>query len=359
MEISDNSDAALVSLFLSFALADDELHPKEMEVISQVCKELGIPPDVVAKVLHEYVPDGEFVSSCKRAMGKITNETLQNKAFITLCDIAAADDVFHKNEKLFLSLAFEQWNVEAAASLDEFEWDDQQREVVEAPETARLEVYAGPGMGKTAVACARVSKLIEAGVEPTNIWLLSFTRTAVQEIRDRIEFVAEDSHSVLGVKIGTIDSRAWRIRCGFSEGEVEKLFGGYDASIRSVIDLIDKNPREICEFLDSLEHVIIDEAQDITGVRARLIFTMLKLLPATCGVTIFVDPAQAIYGFTTDGEDVLEEDHVNLFDLLKEDLGPRICPNRVTYDPQNRCPKFNRAYRRSQARHLCQRRYRR
>ena len=83
-------------------------------------------------------------------------------------------------------------------------------------ETDRLEVYAGPGMGKTAVACARVSALIEAGVEPTNIWLLSFTRTAVQEIRDRIELFAEDSHSVLGVKIGTIDSRAWRIRCGFS-----------------------------------------------------------------------------------------------------------------------------------------------
>ncbi len=40
-----------------------------------------------------------------------------------------------------------------------------------------------------------------------------------------------------------------------------------------------------------------------------------------CGVTIFVDPAQAIYGFTTDGENVSEEDRVNLFDLLKEDVG--------------------------------------
>ncbi|MCY4428210.1 MAG: AAA family ATPase [Halieaceae bacterium] len=322
MEIPANSDAALVSLFLSFALVDDVLHPKEMEVIRQVCKELSIPPDVVSNVFHNYVPDGEFASSCKRAMANITDETLQNKAFITLCDIAAADDVFHKNERLFLSLAFEQWSVEAAASLDEFEWDDQQREVVEAPEFARLEVDAGPGMGKTAVACSRVSKLIEAGVEPTNIWLLSFTRTAVQEIRERIELFAEESHSVLGVKIGTIDSRAWRIRLGFSEGEVEKLFGSYDASILSVIDLIDNSPREIREFLESLEHVIIDEAQDITGVRARLLLRMLKLLPSRCGVTIFVDPAQAIYGFTTDGEDVLEEDRVNLIDLLEEDFNP-------------------------------------
>ena len=322
MEITTNSDAALVSLFFSFALADDELHPKEMEVITQACNELNIAPDVVSNVLLDYEsPDAEFVSSCKRAMSTITDETLQNKAIVTLCDIAAADDIFNEKEKIFLSLAHQYWHVEVASNLDVFHWDDRQREIIEAPPTARLEVHAGPGMGKTAVACARVSKLIEFNVEPTNIWLLSFTRTAVQEIRDRIELFAENSQSVLGVKVGTIDSRAWRIRCGFSEGEVERLFGSYDASIQNVIDLINDNPREISEFLETLEHVIIDEAQDITGVRARLIATMLRLLPETCGVTIFVDPAQAIYGFTTDGENVREEDRVNLFDLLKKDAG--------------------------------------
>ena len=43
-EITANSDAALVSLFLSFASADGELHPKEMEVIRQVCNETGNRP---------------------------------------------------------------------------------------------------------------------------------------------------------------------------------------------------------------------------------------------------------------------------------------------------------------------------
>ena len=221
---------------------------------------------------------------------------------------------------MFLSLAHERWRVEVDSNLDVFQWDDRQKDVIESLPTARLAVHAGPGMGKTAVACARVSKLIEFDVEPTNIWLLSFTRTAVQEIRNRIKLFAENSQSVLGVKVGTIDSRAWRIRCGFSEGEVERLFGSYDASIQDVIDLISNNPREISEFLETLEHVIIDEAQDITGVRAQLIVTMLKLLPETCGVTIFLDPAQAIYGFTTDGENVSAEDRVGLIDLLKHDL---------------------------------------
>ena len=322
MEIIDNSDAALVSLFLSFAYIDGELHPTEVQVINQACKELEIDTDLVATVLREHgIPEGDFISSCKQAMSRITDEDLQNRALITLCDIAAADDVFDKNEQVFLTLAAERWQVEASSHADEFAWDEHQRQVVEAPAAARLEVHAGPGMGKTAVACARVSRLIEAGVEPTNIWLLSFTRTAVQEIRNRIELFAEDSHSILGVKIGTLDSRAWRVRCGFSEGEVKKLFGSYDANIQDVIDLVEENPHDIREFMESLEHVIIDEAQDIVGNRARLIALMLGLLSEGCGVTVFADPAQAIYGFTTDGENVAEEDRINLLGLMKEELG--------------------------------------
>ena len=319
LEIAENSDTALVALFLNFALVDGELHPNELEVIRQVCKELGIAPDLVSKVLSEHETScGNFISSCKQAMCRITDEDLRIKAIITLCDIAAADEVLKHNEQVFLSLVVEQWNVEVSPSV-EIEWDEQQREIIEAVETDRLIVHAGPGMGKTAVACARVSNLIDNHVAPPNIWLLSFTRTAVREIQDRIESFAEDSNSVLGIKIGTIDSRAWRIRCGFSDGEVENLFGSYDASIQSVLDLIEEKPTEICEFLDSLEHVIIDEAQDITGIRSRLIVKILSLLPPSCGVTIFVDPAQAIYGFTTDGEDVPEEDRVNLLDLFDED----------------------------------------
>ena len=319
MEIPENSNTAMVSLLLNFAYIDGECHPKEVEVIKRVCADLDIDSNVIAAILQDHgMPEGDFISSCKQAMSKITDENLQDKALVALCDIAAADNVFDENEQTFLSLASEHWGVQAIEHAD-FKLDDHQRLIVEATENERLEVHAGPGMGKTHVACVRISKLIEAGIEPSNIWLLSFTRTAVQEIRNRIEQFAEDSQSVLGVKIGTIDSRAWRIRCGFSDGEVDKLFGGYDASIRSVIDMIEEDPRDIKEFLESLDHVIIDEAQDITGPRARLISTMLKLLPEHCGITVFADPAQAIYGWTTDGEGVPEEDRVNLLGIFKSD----------------------------------------
>ncbi len=317
MQIAENSDGAVVSLLLNFANIDGEVHPKEVEVIRHVCANLNMEPELVTDIAeHQDPPDGDFVSTCVRAMSRITDEDLQNKALLGLCDIAAADDVLHDNERRFLALASERWGVDVVER-EEFVWDDEQRTVVEAGETERQEVHAGPGMGKTAVACARISKLIEYGVEPSNIWLMSFTRTAVQELRDRIESFAGDSNSILGVKIGTIDSRAWRIRSGFSDGEAERLFGGYDASIRSVIDMIETDPRELTEFLESLDHVIIDEAQDITGVRARLIGAMIELLPEHCGVTVFADPAQAIYGWTVDGDGVPEEDRVNLLEIIE------------------------------------------
>ena len=59
------------------------------------------------------------------------------------------------------------------------EWDKSQREVIDAPLEDRILVGAGPGTGKTAVACARVSQLIDqGGLEPSRIWLISFSRNA-------------------------------------------------------------------------------------------------------------------------------------------------------------------------------------
>ena len=319
INIQENSNSALVSLFFSFAYIDGELHHEEIEVIRSACFQLGINSDLVDSILESYtIPELDITSACQASMARITDETLRIKALVTLCDIAAADNKFDKNEQQFLALVSEQWDVKVTNQVEEFKWDESQINVVEASSNRRIIVHAGPGMGKTAVACGRVSRLIDSGVAATNIWLLSFTRTAVREIRDRIESFVEDSNSVLGVRVGTIDSRAWRIRCGFSEDEVKTLFGSYDANIQSVRELIQDNPRELGEFFDSLEHVIIDEAQDITGIRAHLIVDMLKLLPPHCGITIFADGAQAIYGWTTEEVDSLEENRVNLLELLNE-----------------------------------------
>ena len=63
------------------------------------------------------------------------------------------------------------------------------------------------------------------------------------------------------------------------------------------------------EFRDSLaaiEHLVVDEAQDVVGPRADLLSEIIAQLPPRTGVTVLTDDAQAIYGFT-DEEPVADD----------------------------------------------------
>ena len=103
-------------------------------------------------------------------------------------------------------------NIAGKAPLDTG-WDADQRRVIEADTDARLVVEAGPGTGKTAVACARLAYLInEEDIEPSNTWMISFTRTAVAEIRARLHSYVGDAS--FAIRIATIDSHAWSIHSG-------------------------------------------------------------------------------------------------------------------------------------------------
>lgn len=176
------------------------------------------------------------------------------------------------------------------------EWDADQLQVIEADADARLLIEAGPGTGKTAVACARLAHLIrEEDVEPSNTWMISFTRTAVAEIRARLHSYVGDAS--FAIRIATIDSHAWSIHSGHDPNA--RLTGSYEENIARVIDLL-KADEDVADELSQIEHVVIDEAQDLVGQRADLIEELVKRLPPDCGVTVFADEAQAIYGFSDD-----------------------------------------------------------
>lgn len=185
------------------------------------------------------------------------------------------------------------------------DWDLEQLEVImEAPGNWQL-VTAGPGAGKSAVACQRVAYLVDEGVPPSRMLLVSFTRTAVAELRDRIVSYAVAGDRARSVRISTIDSHAWSLRVGFDDEPLPKALGdgSYDLSIARTVELFRLRHPDLCDFMSRLEHLIIDEAQDVMGIRADLVIEMLRSLADTCGVTILADPAQAIYGFTTDDDD--------------------------------------------------------
>ena len=183
--------------------------------------------------------------------------------------------------------------------VDLIEWDQSQREVIGAAANDRLLVGAGPGTGKTAVACKRVSQLVDhEALEPSHIWLISFTRTAVREIRDRIAAYLEDESSAYAVKIATLDSHAWAIHSGF---DVHARMDSYEGNIQGLLTLL-RTDKDVADYVESVEHLVVDEAQDIVGIRAELVIEIIRKLSSASGVTIFADEAQAIYGFADDRE---------------------------------------------------------
>ena len=186
-------------------------------------------------------------------------------------------------------------------SPDKVEWDESQRKVINASPSQRLLVGAGPGTGKTAVACARVAQLInQRDLEPSRIWLISFTRTAVGEIRSRIGTYLKNPATAYAVKIATLDSHVWTIHSGFNDDA--RIIGSYEENIESVLQLVREDESVADYLLENVEHLIVDEAQDIVGIRADLIVSIFGRLSTSCGITLFSDDAQAIYGFADDSE---------------------------------------------------------
>ena len=181
-----------------------------------------------------------------------------------------------------------------------FSWTPEQRLVIEAAANERLLVDAGPGTGKTATACARIAWLImNGGVEASEIWLFSFTRTAVHELRNRISSYLQNPADVAALRIATIDSYAWTIQSGFDNEA--SLTGTFDDNIRRVIELV-KNHEGVFSYLSDLRHLIVDEAQDVIGPRCELLLEIMHAVPREAGISVFSDDAQAIYAFSESGE---------------------------------------------------------
>src|SRR3989449_11479894 len=89
-------------------------------------------------------------------------------------------------------------HVDYAAELNE-----QQLAAVTAPPGPVL-VIAGAGSGKTRTLTYRVAYLIENGVEPSSILLLTFTNKAAREMLDRVSTLLP--HNITGLWGGTFHS---------------------------------------------------------------------------------------------------------------------------------------------------------
>src|SRR5579864_843606 len=69
--------------------------------------------------------------------------------------------------------------------MDPFPPTEQQKAVI-AHRDGNLLVFAGPGTGKTETLARRFASLVADGIKPSQILMLTFSRRAADEMRDRV-----------------------------------------------------------------------------------------------------------------------------------------------------------------------------
>lgn len=164
-----------------------------------------------------------------------------------------------------------------------FRPNSEQAEVIEAPPDAWLLVVARAGTGKTQVAAMRLAHLIRSGLLPAQILVLSFSRSAVATLTRRIAGLQlADGHLVEDLRhlaIRTFDSWAFRMlrQCG---APVPELLGRQhdDNIVAATSALGDESSAVVAERLTGIHHVIVDEFQDLPGVRADMVIELLSRL---------------------------------------------------------------------------------
>ena len=172
--------------------------------------------------------------------------------------------------------------------------DEFQQCVIDQKWDSKVVVVAGPGTGKSYTAAMRVATIVsyfesnETHSE-SRVLCLTFTNAATEVTKERLR----DQKVNAGVEIKTIDKWCFQLLSRAGLG-VTTDAGSYDDSIRAVINGL--RDGDFADEIQGIEHVVIDEAQDIYGVRLELLELILTL-HLIGGWTVLGDPAQTIYEY--------------------------------------------------------------
>jgi hypothetical protein len=191
----------------------------------------------------------------------------------------------------------------------------EQQAVVDQPWDARVLVTAGPGAGKTHTLVRRLDALLsheEDALEAGEILVLSFSRAAVRELRERI---SAHGRRARRVRAQTFDSWAHGLlTSAYPDHDWSRYT--FDERIREADKAIAKGAVEAGE-VGAPAHVVIDEVQDLVSDRRNMVETLLDRFQNSCGFTVVGDSAQAVYGFQVSDPDARAAETNYFFDWLR------------------------------------------
>jgi DNA helicase II / ATP-dependent DNA helicase PcrA len=180
---------------------------------------------------------------------------------------------------------------------------------IEAPFETRTLVLAGPGTGKTESVVRRLEWLVcgDPSLSPASTLVLAFSRTAVQVLVSRLREHREADPDALEelrfLSIRTFDSWTFRMLRMLGRDPRQLLSRSHEANIKDLGDLLQRGGRDLVgSTMSHVKHLIVDECQDLTGSRARLVLELLQVLcppnEKGRGFTVLGDPDQAIFDWT-------------------------------------------------------------
>ena len=190
------------------------------------------------------------------------------------------------NEKL---QAFRQEALlEAEAKLS-----NEQRQVYDAPLADNLQVIAGPGSGKTHTLTLRVARLIQKEkIRPDQILILAYNRAVVVELKDRLGTLFQKlGYGRLIKQLHVYTFHGLCKRClGPELDGVE-----FDKWVPTLAQALTQNPNLIRQQLGLIAYAFVDEFQDITAERLRMLLDIAP--PDSVKLCVIGDPNQSIYGY--------------------------------------------------------------
>ena len=191
------------------------------------------------------------------------------------------------------------------------ELDTLQRTIAHEPHSSRQLIMAGPGRGKTELVAQRILHLMdEGGLNPSELIVLSFSRSAVRTLSNRLRSLDPESpglvESLRHMSIRTFDSWTYRMLRFLGHTISDCLGRGYDANIEMFTRILKDDGLEILQNshicgLHKIKHIVVDEVQDLSGVRSVFVLALLELICSSArrkrGFTLLGDENQAIYDF--------------------------------------------------------------